>query len=94
LKDHQLEAKLGDCERAVSIRRTGFENAIGRSFSNLPYQNYCYDQVLGANCEVVIGYVPIPCGMVGPLMLDGVNCWVPMATTDILKHKAIIKMFM
>jgi hydroxymethylglutaryl-CoA reductase (NADPH) len=82
LKDHQLEAKLGDCERAVAVRRTGFENVLNRPLNGLPYENYCYDQVLGANCEVVVGYVPLPCGMVGPLKLDGEDCFIPMATTE------------
>mmetsp|Transcript_32758 Transcript_32758/g.42085 ORF Transcript_32758/g.42085 Transcript_32758/m.42085 type:complete len:606 (+) Transcript_32758:81-1898(+) len=82
LKDHQLEAKLGDCERAVSVRRKGFENTLQKPLGGLPYENYCYDQVLGANCEVVVGYVPLPCGMVGPLKLDGKDVFIPMATTE------------
>lgn len=38
LKDHQLENKLGDHERAVSVRRNLFERRIGRSMVNLPVQ--------------------------------------------------------
>lgn len=36
LKDHQLEKKLGDCARAVTVRRSLFERRIGRSMENLP----------------------------------------------------------
>jgi hypothetical protein len=41
---------------------------------NAPYDhdNGCY-QVLGANCEVVVGYVPLPCGVVGPLKINGTD---------------------
>ena len=30
-----------------------------------------YSSILNTNCEAVIGYVPLPVGVVGPLMLDG-----------------------
>lgn len=82
LKDHQLEKKLGDMERAVSIRRRLYENILGRKMDLIPYTGYDYNKVFGANCEIVIGYVPLPLGVVGPLLMNGESVYVPMATTE------------
>lgn len=37
---------------------------------------------MGACCENVLGYIPIPIGITGPLLLDGNMYYVPMATTE------------
>ncbi|XP_004346714.1 hydroxymethylglutaryl-coenzyme A reductase [Capsaspora owczarzaki ATCC 30864] len=50
--------------------------------ADIPFTNYDYTKVLGQCCENVIGYIPIPVGTVGPLLLDGVEYTVPMATTE------------
>ena len=44
--------------------------------------NYDYSRVMGACCENVIGYMPIPLGIAGPLKIDGKLYPIPMATTE------------
>lgn len=46
-------------------------------------QGYDYERIFGANCEIVCGYIPIPVGIVGPLMLNRQEVYVPMATTEV-----------
>ena len=81
---HRIESVVEDPERGVNIRRQIIGNKIGRRdvFKNLSYQNYHYSKVLNACCENVLGYVEIPVGYAGPMMLDGQKYYVPMATTE------------
>ncbi|KAK0630237.1 3-hydroxy-3-methylglutaryl-CoA reductase [Bombardia bombarda] len=86
---YALEKTLKDFTRAVKVRRTiisrtkatsDLTNLLDRS--KLPYQNYNWAQVHGACCENVIGYMPIPVGVAGPLVIDGQSYFIPMATTE------------
>ncbi|XP_071553690.1 3-hydroxy-3-methylglutaryl-coenzyme A reductase isoform X2 [Temnothorax nylanderi] len=81
---YQLEKAVGDMERGVDIRRlvVGDAGKFTEEMTDLPYRHYDYSKVLGACCENVIGYVPVPVGIVGPLLIDGERYHVPMATTE------------
>jgi len=53
------------------------------ALSSLPSEpSLDYSLVFGANCEIVCGYVPLPVGIVGPLLLNGRDVYIPMATTE------------
>ncbi|OLL23539.1 3-hydroxy-3-methylglutaryl-coenzyme A reductase [Neolecta irregularis DAH-3] len=82
---YSLEKILGDPERAVRIRRAVLSrNSTTRTLetSELPYRYYDYSRVIGACCENVIGYMPIPVGVAGPMMIDCEPFLIPMATTE------------
>lgn len=82
---YALEKLLGDCTRAVRIRRAVIsrDSVTGTlEYSALPVDNYYYEKVLGACCENVIGYMPLPVGIAGPLKIDGIDTHIPMATTE------------
>ncbi|KAH9603557.1 hypothetical protein KSS87_016544 [Heliosperma pusillum] len=79
---YSLESSLGDCFRAAKIRREALQRTTGRSIEGMPLQGYDYESILGQCCEMPVGYVQIPVGIAGPLMLDGREYWVPMATTE------------
>jgi len=50
---------------------------------NLPFEHSLdYNRVHGANCETVVGYIPLPVGMVGPITLNNQTIYFPMATTE------------
>ncbi|KAG8368003.1 hypothetical protein BUALT_Bualt15G0000100 [Buddleja alternifolia] len=79
---YSLESKLGDCRRAAAIRREALQRITGKSLAGLPLEGFNYDAILGQCCEMPVGYVQIPVGIAGPLLLDGREYSVPMATTE------------
>ncbi|OQR87138.1 3-hydroxy-3-methylglutaryl-coenzyme A reductase 3-like [Achlya hypogyna] len=79
---HELEKKLGDMDRAVRLRREYFKAQSQLDFEQLPMEGYDYAKVYGANCEVVVGYVPLPVGLAGPIKVNGEAVYLPMATTE------------
>ncbi|KAL0278245.1 UNVERIFIED_CONTAM: hypothetical protein PYX00_000115 [Menopon gallinae] len=84
IPSYQIEKAVNNPERGVGIRRKLVSHAgnFKEAITDLPYKNYDYSKVMGACCENVIGYVPVPVGIAGPLLLDGRLVYVPMATTE------------
>ncbi|KAL2371593.1 3-hydroxy-3-methylglutaryl-coenzyme A (HMG-CoA) reductase isozyme [Blastomyces gilchristii] len=75
--------------RAVKIRRAATARNPQTAYltsslesSKVPYKDYNYTLVHGACCENVIGYLPLPLGLAGPLTIDGQSYFIPMATTE------------
>ncbi|KFY04690.1 hypothetical protein O988_00598 [Pseudogymnoascus sp. VKM F-3808] len=89
LPGYALERTLKDTTRAVKIRRAVVARTAATAHttsllegSKLPYEHYNWDRVLGACCENVIGYMPLPVGVAGPIVIDGQSYFLPMATTE------------
>ncbi|KAM0941549.1 putative hydroxymethylglutaryl-CoA reductase (NADPH) [Dioscorea sansibarensis] len=77
-----LESKFRDCRRAAGVRREALKRITGRSIEGLPVDGFDYESILGQCCEMPIGFVTLPVGIAGPLLLDGMKYYVPMATTE------------
>lgn len=89
LENLDVMTRLASLTRAVKIRRTlvsrtpaTAENSGQLENSKLPYRDYNYENVHGACCENVIGYMPLPVGVAGPMVIDGKSYYLPMATTE------------
>ncbi|MCJ1339514.1 3-hydroxy-3-methylglutaryl-coenzyme A (HMG-CoA) reductase isozyme [Bachmanniomyces sp. S44760] len=89
LEDTKVMTRLTSLTRAVKIRRSLVSRTPATSEtsnlledSKLPYKDYNYENVHGACCENVIGYMPLPVGVAGPLVIDGQSYYIPMATTE------------
>lgn len=82
---YALEKQLQNNLRAVIVRRKAIAKLANAPILNtdkLPYAHYDYDRVFGACCENVIGFMPLPVGVAGPLIIDGKPIHIPMATTE------------
>lgn len=89
LENKEVMTRLASLTRAVKIRRTlvsrtpaTSQNSSLLESSKLPYEDYNYENVHGACCENVVGYMPIPVGVAGPMIIDGQPYYIPMATTE------------
>ncbi|CAL5872627.1 uncharacterized protein PFLUO_LOCUS6893 [Penicillium psychrofluorescens] len=89
MENENLMSRVDAFTRAVKIRRSVVSRTPATSMftnsveaSKLPYELYNYGLVHGACCENVIGYLPLPLGVAGPLNIDGQNYFIPMATTE------------
>lgn len=82
---YALEKQLKNLDRAVRVRRAVVSRASltqTLESSVLPMNDYDYKSIIGACCENVIGYMPLPVGIAGPLNVDGQLLHIPMATTE------------
>jgi hydroxymethylglutaryl-CoA reductase (NADPH) len=82
---YALEKTLKNLDRAVRVRRAVVSRASMTQTlesSLLPMNDYDYKQIIGACCENVVGFMPIPVGIAGPLNVDGQVLHIPMATTE------------
>nr|AAB69727.1 3-hydroxy-3-methylglutaryl coenzyme A reductase [Camptotheca acuminata] len=79
---YSLESRLGNCKRAAAIRREALQRLTGKSLAGLPLDGFDYESILGQCCEMAVGYVQMAVGIAGPLLLDGREYLVPMATTE------------
>nr|WNN28540.1 putative 3-hydroxy-3-methylglutaryl-coenzyme A reductase [Phoma sp.] len=85
---YKLESTLKDSSRAVQIRRAlhtqtnSVSKVPERTLDGLPWEHFDYSGVTGRCAENVVGYIPIPVGTAGPLNINGVSTYIPMATTE------------
>ncbi|KAA3676978.1 hydroxymethylglutaryl-CoA reductase (NADPH) [Paragonimus westermani] len=84
LKTRELESVTSNPTKAVELRRMDLCRLLSNPhvLERLPFRDYDYRFVNGQCCEEVIGYLPLPVGKVGPLLLDGHSHYIPLATTE------------
>nr|AKQ98176.1 3-hydroxy-3-methylglutaryl-CoA reductase 2 [Tripterygium wilfordii] len=82
IPSYSLESNLGDCKRAAAIRREALQRTTGKSLEGLPLEGFDYESIFGQCCEMPVGFVQIPVGIAGPLLLDDYEYSIPMATTE------------
>uniref|UniRef100_A0A915BB83 3-hydroxy-3-methylglutaryl-coenzyme A reductase n=2 Tax=Parascaris univalens TaxID=6257 RepID=A0A915BB83_PARUN len=83
VKQRELEGRLGsNLLRAVSLRRMHISSSSKIPLEDLPFRQFDYSLIRGACCENVIGYVPMPTGIAGPLIVNGRRYFIPLTTTE------------
>lgn len=69
--------------RAVLIRRKLLAEKLKKpNLDGLPFENYDYSKVHGVCGENTVGYVPIPTGIAGPLLVDSLPVYLPLSTSE------------
>ena len=82
-KLHKFEGEFSTLEEAVKERRKYIESTTEKKvLRRLPYKDYPYEDVYKRCCENVIGYIQIPIGVAGPILLNNKEYYLPMATTE------------
>lgn len=87
IQSHKLESQLRDPNRGVEIRRKllseKFESGDQQSaLAQIPFSHYNFSKATTSCCENTVGYIPVPVGVCGPLLMNGEAFHVPMATTE------------
>lgn len=84
LPHFKLEDTLDDYTRAVKLRRQfyGIDDLdLPGNTEEIDVEGF-YRSIYGTNCESVVGYITVPVGIVGPMMINGRPEKIPMATTE------------
>jgi len=83
IKLYNLEKEIPNMEEAVKIRRRIIENKIQKNIlKNMPFKQFPYEDIYERCCENVIGYIHVPVGLAGPIIMNGNEFHLPMATTE------------
>jgi hydroxymethylglutaryl-CoA reductase (NADPH) len=83
LKLYNLEKEIPNYEEAVKIRRRIVESKTKKNvLKNIPFKNFSYEDIYGRCCENVIGYIQVPLGLAGPILVNNQEHYLPMATTE------------
>lgn len=82
-KLYNLEEETANLEEAVTIRRKYIESKTKKGvLKDVPYKNYPYEDIYKRCCENVIGFIQIPLGIAGPILMNNKEYYLPMATTE------------
>ena len=83
VKLYNLEEESSNLEEAVKIRRKHIESKTKKNIlKNVPYKDYPYEDIYKRCCENVIGFIQIPVGVAGPIVMNNKEYYLPMATTE------------